>query len=180
MSNRDMLKREAIAECKIMAKETKQMEKETLKSPLVETELKQKQTVLDLDTMADADIMLVYKKITVNSDVPAAAQITALEKIVHPVEKRIQALCSFATSENYRVAKESALAKGNYLSSTLRSALTQIMSGIGAFAENSAKDNFAYWVEALKDAKNPDRQAKAKKLLERAKLLVDTEDIATM
>ena len=147
---------------------------------IVTQELKQKQTVLNLDTMEDSEISLIYNKVVPNNEAPIEVQLSAATELVSPVEKRVTALCNFATSENYRAAKEAALATGNYMNSALRSALTGIMGGIAAFSENKAGANFDYWKDAYKDKANPDRQAKAKKLLDRAKLLVDTEEFGSM
>ena len=145
---------------------------------IYEKDLKPKQTVLDLSTMGEVEIQLFYKEYSPNPAAPIAARLEAARKLVQPADNQAIALCKLANAQNYQAAKAAAMAKGDYMSAQLRSALTSIMAGIQAFAENGAKENFAYWSEAFKDKSNVDRQAKAKKLLDRAKLLVDNEDAA--
>lgn len=145
------------------------------RSAIVVVEKKQKVPILNLDTMEESTILLVYKEFSVNGEIPAPEALKHALKLV-PVEKQAAALCKFAGSESYQAAKALELTKGNYMSSALRSALTDIMSRIEMFANSKAADNFSYWQDAYKDKANPDRQAKAKKLLDKAKMLVDTDD----
>lgn len=147
---------------------------------IYEKDMKPKQKVLNLDTMEDSEIQLFYKEYSINTDAPIQETLKAALKLVQPAEKQAAALCRYASQEAYKSAKEAALAKGNYMSSALKSALTDIMARVTAYADNKAADNFAYWAEAYKDKANPERQAKAKKLLERAKMLVDSEEFGTM
>lgn len=165
-----------------MAKEDKKVET-AKQEPVVhiyEKDMKPKQKVLNLDTMEDSEIQLFYKEYSINTDAPIAEVLKAAQKLVQPAEKHAKALVEFASREAYKLAKEKALSVGNYMSTALRGALTDIMSRITQFADNKAADNFAYWAEAYKDKANPERQAKAKKLLERAKMLVDSEEFGTM
>jgi len=144
---------------------------------VVETELKQKQTVLDLDSGTDAEILLIYKKFTANDKAPVTVQLAAAAKLVSPDEKRVEALCAYATSQAYRVAKEGALSKGNYLSAQLRSKIVGIMQNLDAFSELSAKECFERWLSGYKDKANVKRQASAAKLLERAKATEEFSDL---
>jgi hypothetical protein len=130
--------------------------------------------------MSDSDITLEYNKVAPNDKAPVADQVAAAQELVQPESKRAIALCAYATSQNYKAAKEKALASGNYMSAALRSQLTQLMGGIASFADQKAGENFEYWKGAYKDAANPDRQAKARKLLERAQSLLDTDEFADM
>lgn len=136
---------------------------------IIATELKQPQTVLDLDKNEDAKITLVYNKYERNEKAPIAAQIAAANKLVSPEEKRVEALCKFATTEAYQAAKAAELAKGNYLTSQLRTKIVGIMQGLDAFAELSAKDCFERWMTGYKDKTNEKRRTSALKLLDRAR-----------
>ena len=137
--------------------------------PLLITDLKQSQTVLDLDTQADASITLIYKKYDVNPEAPIDKVLTALNRVVSPEQKRAEALARYATSEGYQTAKAAALAKGNYLTTQLRSKITARMQLVDAYSELSASDCFKKWLTAYKDTTNTKGNASAKKLLELVK-----------
>lgn len=165
-----------MAKEKVMAEE-----KNEGKVFIYEKEMKPKQKVLNLDTMEDSEIQLFYKEFSPNPEAPLAEVIKHAQKLVQPGEKQAKALCEFASREAYRQAKEKALATGNYMSSALRSALTNLMGALEKFADSKAGDNFQYWQECYKDKSKPERQASAKKLLDRAKLtLVDSEEFSAL
>ena len=139
-------------------------ETKTVEHAIEATELKQKQTVINLDTQEETEISLVYSKFSPNPKLPVAAQLAEIAKMVTPDSERILALCAYASSQAYQIAKARELAKGNYLTSQIRSAITGLMGNMVAYAENSAKDNFGRWLAGYKAKK-----ASAVKLLDLAK-----------
>ena len=142
--------------------------------------LKPKQTYLDLDTMADAEVQLVYNEYGINPSADFAAVMDAAKALCQPEVEQVKAFIRYANGKAYQDAKTAALAKGNYMSQALRSALTDIMSKIDAFSERKAGENFTYWQEAFTATDNPSRQAKARKLLDRARQQIELSEFADM
>lgn len=145
-----------------MAKETK-MEQKEQKSILTVTELKQKQTVLDLDTMTDAEILVVTKKYSIDDKAPIAEQLKVAGTLVTPDSEKVRAFLSYATSKSYQDSKNAALAKGNYLSQQLRSAIVGILANYPAMSDLKSSEIFDRWLTGFK-AKKPS----AVKILEQA------------
>lgn len=138
-------------------------------------DLKQKQTVLNLDTNDDTEIVVITKKIVWKDGVSVADKMAALQSLVAPEEKQVTALAKFFESDSYQTSKEAALSAGNYLSSQLKSQITGIMGNLPAFADNSAKDNFERWLAGYKAKK-----ASAITLLERAKAALAGSEFADL
>jgi hypothetical protein len=143
-------------------------------------ELKPKQEILDLASMANTNIQLFYKEFSVNPDAPQELVLAAVADLVSPDSERVKAFVRYANAQQYQEAKKKALAGGDYMSPQLRSALTGIMAGIEAFADRTAADNFTYWQEAYKDTANAVRQGKARKLLDRARMQLDNAEFEGM
>ena len=143
--------------------ETK-METKTVQKPIESVELKQTQKVINLDTQEEQDITLVYSKFSPNPATAIALQLAEIGKLVTPDSERVLALCNYASSQAYQVAKAKELAKGNFLTAAIRSAITGLMGNMVAYAENSAKDNFGRWLAGYKAKK-----VSAVKLLDLAK-----------
>lgn len=141
------------------------------------TDLKPKQTVTDLDTMEDIQILIVYKSYTpsLNKDgslvAGEAETLAAAQALVTPAAKQITALLKFATSEAYQEAKRAAFAKGNYLTPELKRMAVSLMSNLDAYSSLSAKDLGERWMTGVREKKPG-----ALKWLERARAILDAEE----
>jgi hypothetical protein len=140
-----------------MATETKGNKMEATKTGLVaivESDVKQPQTVLDLDNNEDAKITVIYKKYVANDKVPVKDQLAAALKLVSPEAEVVKALLAYAQSKSYQDGKNAALTKGNYLTQQLRSTIVGLMQNTPNFAETGAKECFERWMAGYK-AKKP-------------------------
>lgn len=116
-------------------------------------ELKQKQSVMDLETGRDADIELVYSRFvapewdgkTGTEEEHEKALLSEAAKLVPGAMAKVNAFITFAASQSYQNAKREALAKGNYLTQELRSKIVVFMRSMEQFADLSAKDCFERW-----------------------------------
>lgn len=156
-------------------KETQKMADPNLAVPAVEsTELKPKQTVLNLDTFVEEDVTLSYPRYSLNKKATVQEQLKELLKLATPEEKRVQALLYGLNNWEYTEAKTRALAADgkNYLTTQLRSKISQVMGQLEAYEALSAKECFERWLAAYK-IKKPS----AIKLLERIKA---TEEFGDM
>lgn len=115
--------------------------------------LKQKQSVLDLETGNDVDIEVVYNRYVVpdydekygTPEEFTKKLLSEASKMVTPAEAKITALVNYASSQSYQEGKKAALNGGKYLTQDLRSKIVQIMRANSAFADLSAKDCFDRW-----------------------------------
>lgn len=155
-------------------KESKKMNEKTEVNvqALLVTDLKQSQTVLNLDTLDDGSITLVYKKFDRNEKAPITAQLAAAMKLVGSDEKRVEALLKYATSEEYQNAKTKSLAAGNFLTTQLKSRIVGIMQTLPQFDDVKAADCYARWLAGYKAKKES-----AIKLLDRAKASEEFADL---
>ena len=159
-------------------KENKIMEKKDAVAAmkLVETLLKQKQSFLNLDSGEDDEITVTTKKYTVPDGMDVAAAMKQAQTLVQPVERQLAALLKFAESESYQESKNSALTKGNYLTSGIKSKLVQILQTSDTFANMKAKDVFERWYTGYKSA-DVKKKAAANKVLDRARASEEYDDL---
>lgn len=136
------------------------------------TELKQKQTFLNLDSGDEDEIVVVTKKYSVPEGMPTEKAIAEMRKVVHPDSEVLTALTTYAASKSYSESKAAALAKGNYLTQEVKSAVVAVLQMNPTFAEMKAKDVFAKWYEGYK-AKKPG----AIKALDRARAANEFSDL---
>lgn len=147
-------------------------EKKEKELHLIETELKQKQSFLNLQTNEEEDVVVVTKKYSVPTGMATEVAIKEAENLVKPASKRLAALLKFAESESYQESKAAALAKGEYLTPQVKSKIVGIMQTLDAFAEVGARDCFARWFAGYKEKK-----PSAMKLLERARATEEFSDL---
>jgi hypothetical protein len=76
-----------------------------------------------------------------------AAVLKAAAELVQPIEKHIDALLRFATSEGYQTAKVTEMGKGDYLTPELKTAIATILAGKQRFAEMGKPEIINYWKE---------------------------------
>lgn len=117
------------------------------------TEMKQKQTVLDLKTNEDAEIVVITKKIVWKAEVTAEQKIRVLHELVSPVEKRVEALEKFFASESYNASKNDALSKGDFLTQALKSKLVQRLQMNPVFEEMGAREIYNRWLKGFQEKK---------------------------
>lgn len=142
-----------------METEVKHTAKTLEVAPIVNiSEVKLKQSVLNLDTNKDEDIEFKQSRYTVrdfdpktDGDIATFTKkvLSEVSKLVQPVENQIQALLNYATSQSYQTGRAAALAGGKYLTQELRSKIVVFMRAQPQFSDLSAKDAFARWQEGF-------------------------------
>jgi hypothetical protein len=139
-----------------MAKKENHMELK--KTPeLIAKVVKQAIPVDDLQTQQKAAVNLVYNRYVAppydekeyggTVELFNAAVLKAAAELVQPIEKHIDALLRFATSEGYQTAKVTEMGKGDYLTPELKTAIATILAGKAKFADMGKNDIIAYWKE---------------------------------
>lgn len=156
--------------------------------------IKQPQTILDLDTMEDVKIVIVYDIITVNdkavardskgeivadtktftgklvwSAAPEEDQLREAEALVQPMAEQINALLKYATAQAYQVGKRNAYASvKNPFTPELKKKTVELLGQTAAYSESSNKDIGERLMSALA-AKHPE----ALKWVDRARMILE-------
>lgn len=126
------------------------------------TKLKLGQTVVDLETGADADIDIE----SVRYEIPKYDQaiwgtveefddalFKAATKLIGSKRGIVEAIVARATSMSYQNGKAAALSAGNYLTQELRGKIVNIMRMNQQFADLKASECYAKWLGAYKAGK---------------------------
>lgn len=140
------------------------MKEEKMSTVLYEIKTgEQKQNVLNLDLGENSEITVTTKTVSWKTakdkdgkdvEPTTAEKLKVLQTLVSPAEKQVEALEKFFASESYRVSKEEALSKGNFLTQNLKSGIVNYLSAAYAqFSDLSAKEIFSRWLTGYK-AKN--------------------------
>jgi len=121
---------------------------------IVKSVTKQKQSVLNLDSGKDEEIIVQQCNFLVpefNADLHISledynnAKIAAAQSLVQPAAKQADALLKFAANEVYANSKRDALAAGNFMTQELKTQLVKMLRMRPAFADDSAKEIFERW-----------------------------------
>jgi hypothetical protein len=144
-----------------MAEKGKNMSetKETKEIVLIESStVKPVQDFTDLKSFQEVEVSFEHPRYKLTEDGAKAENIDvaikAAMKLFATKEGLRDALLGAATSAAYAAAKTAALAKGDYLTPDLRSAIAKFCrNSIPSFAELNAKASYERWLEGFKGKK---------------------------
>lgn len=143
------------------------------------TEMKPKQSLLNLDTNSEQDVEIKYNIFSVN-DPPDNVKpedwektvLVELHKMVKPQSEMIRALIEFVNRREYQNGKTKAMESGNFVTQALRSSIVGILKSTAKFADSSAKETYEAWLEGYKK-----KAAGAIKVLQLAKATTQEDEL---